>query len=212
MYFFFRFACVASVLVILASSAVAGPTEDKADIIRAEQYLNTIKTLKARFTQISPTGESIDGTVYLSRPGKMRFDYDPPSPILVMANGSFLIYYDKQLRQVSYIDLDSSIAGVLVRDQVQLDGPDLKLLNIAHAPDLLNITVAQRKDPSQGQITLVFTEHPFALRQWKVIDAQNQLTTVSLYEPQQGIPLDPELFHFIDPNAAQSIGPSNHGR
>lgn len=207
-----RLAYAASLVVALASPAMAGVTEDKADIDRAEQYLNTIRTLKARFTQIAPTGESIEGSVYLSRPGKMRFDYDPPSPIQVMANGSFLIYYDKQLKQVSYIDLESSIAGVLVRDQVQLNGPDLKLLKIGHAPGLLDITVAQRKDPSQGQITLIFTERPFALRQWKVIDAQNQLTSVSLYQPQTGIPLDPELFHFVDPNTAQGSNLSTHGR
>src|SRR5208283_1591511 len=122
------------------------------------EYLNTIKTLKARFTQIAPSGDSIDGTIYLSRPGRMRLDYDPPSPIMVMANGNFLIYYDKQLKQVSYLDLESSIAGVLVRDRVQLDGEDLKLLKVSHAPGLTNITVTHRTDPSQGQITLVFTE------------------------------------------------------
>ncbi|HVI52801.1 MAG TPA: outer membrane lipoprotein carrier protein LolA [Candidatus Sulfotelmatobacter sp.] len=207
-----RLAGIATVLVALAGPAAAGPAEDKADTARAEEYLNTIKTLKARFTQISPAGDSIDGSVYLSRPGKMRLDYDPPSPIQVMANGNFLIYYDKQLKQVSYLDLESSIAGVLVRDQVRLDGPDLKLLKITHAPDLLNITVTHRKDPSQGQITLVFTEHPFALRQWKVVDAQNQLTTVSLYQPQQGIPLDSELFHFVDPNAANGIDLDTKGK
>jgi len=207
-----RIVGIAAVLAALASPAFADTAEDKADLGRAEDYLNTIKTLKARFTQVSPSGDSIDGSIYLSRPGKMRLDYDPPSPIQVMANGNFLIYFDKQLKQVSYLDLESSIAGVLVRDQVQLDGPDLKLVKMSRAPDLLNITVTHRKDPSQGQITLVFTEKPFALRQWKVIDAQNQLTTVSLYEPQPGIPLDPSLFKFDDPNAAHGINLETKGR
>lgn len=200
-----RFASLAAVFLSLAGPALAGPAEDKADIARAEDYLNTIKTLKARFSQISPAGDEIDGTVFISRPGKMRLDYDPPSPVQVIANGKFLIYFDKQLKQVSYLDLESSIAGVLVRDQVQLDGPDLKLLKISHAPELINITVTHRKDPSQGQITLVFTERPFALRQWKVVDAQNQLTTVSLYEPQQGIPLDAAMFKFDDPNRSNEL-------
>ena len=194
-----RLAGVIAVLLALASPALA---DDKADVARAEDYLNTIKTLKARFTQISPAGDSVEGTIFLSRPGKMRLDYDEPSPIQVIATGKFLIYFDKQLKQVSYIDLESSIAGILVRDQVRLDGTDLKLVKISHAPDLLNITVTHRKDPSQGQITLVFTEHPFAMRQWKVVDAQNQLTTVSLYEPQQGIPLDNAMFKFEDPTTA----------
>lgn len=204
-----RLAGVIAVLLALASPALA---DDKADVARAEDYLNTIKTLKARFTQISPAGDSVEGTIFLSRPGKMRLDYDEPSPIQVIATGKFLIYFDKQLKQVSYIDLESSIAGILVRDQVRLDGTDLKLVKISHAPDLLNITVTHRKDPSQGQITLVFTEHPFAMRQWKVVDAQNQLTTVSLYEPQQGIPLDNAMFKFEDPNAAKALDLSTQGK
>lgn len=206
---FTRLAGLAAVLLALATPALA---DDKADVAHAEDYLNTIKTLKARFTQISPAGDSIDGTIFLSRPGKMRLDYDEPSPIQVIATGKFLIYFDKQLKQVSYIDLESSIAGILVRDQVRLDGPDLKLVKITHAPDLVNITVTHRKDPSQGQITLVFTEHPFAMRQWKVVDAQNQLTTVSLYEPQQGIPLDNAMFKFDDPNAARAIDLTTQGK
>jgi len=204
-----RFAGVTALLLALASPALA---DDKADVGQAEDYLNTIKTMKARFTQISPAGDSVEGTIFLSRPGKMRLDYDEPSPIQVIATGKFLIYFDKQLKQVSYIDLESSIAGILVRDQVRLDGPDLKLVKITHAPDLLNITVTHRKDPSQGQITLVFTEHPFAMRQWKVVDAQNQLTTVSLYEPQQGIPLDNAMFKFEDPNAAKALDLSTQGK
>ena len=204
-----RFAGVTALLLALASPALA---DDKADVGQAEDYLNTIKTMKARFTQISPAGDSVEGTIFLSRPGKMRLDYDEPSPIQVIATGKFLIYFDKQLKQVSYIDLESSIAGILVRDQVRLDGPDLKLVKITHAPDLLNITVTHRKDPSQGQITLVFTEHPFAMRQWKVVDAQNQLTTVSLYEPQQGIPLDNAMFKFEDPNAAKVLDLSTQGK
>lgn len=207
-----KWAAMALALYLSAGTAVAGPAEDKADLARAEQYLNTIQTLKARFIQISPAGDSVEGSVSLWRPGRMRLDYDAPSPVQIIANGKFLIYYDKQLKQVSYLDLESSIAGILVRDQVQLDGQDLKVLKISHAPDLLNVTVTHRKDPSQGQITLVFTEKPFALRQWKVLDAQGQTTTVSLYEPQVGIPLDKAQFQFVDPDAKDGPDLSTKGR
>jgi len=197
-----KMALAAALLAVPLSAASA---DDKADIAQAEDYLNTVQTLKARFVQVAPSGETAEGDLFLSRPGRMRLEYDPPAPILVLATGKFLIYYDKKMKQTSYMDLDTSIAGVLVRDKVKLDGQDLKVLKVTHAPDLLNITVTHRKDPSQGQITLVFTQHPFALRQWQVLDAQNQATTVSLFEPKLGIPLDPELFKFHDPNA--QIGP-----
>lgn len=207
-----RFASLACVLLSLATPALAGSAEDKADVARVEDYLNTIKTLKARFTQYSPSGDTVEGTIMLSRPGRMRLDYDPPSPVQVIANGKFLIYFDKQLKQVSYLDLESSIAGVLVRDKVELDGPDLKLVKVGHAPDVLNVTVTHRKDPSQGQITLVFTERPFTLRQWQVVDAQGQNTTVVLTEPQPGIPLDAAMFKFDDPNAAKAVDLSTKGK
>jgi len=206
---FTRLAGIAAVLLALASPALA---DDKAELSQAEDYLNTIKTLKARFTQISPAGDSVEGTIFLSRPGKMRLDYDEPSPIQVIATGKFLIYFDKQLKQVSYLDLESSIAGVLVRDKVELDGTDLKLVKVSHAPDVLNVTVTHRKDPSQGQITLVFTERPFTLRQWQVVDAQGQNTTVVLTEPQPGIPLDAAEFKFDDPNAAKAVDLSTKGK
>ncbi|OIR08074.1 outer-membrane lipoprotein carrier protein precursor [mine drainage metagenome] len=181
---------------------------DKAELAKAEAYLNAIHTMRAHFVQINPSGDSLDGAFSLWRPGRLRLDYNPPSPVQVIADGDSLIYYDKQLKQVSYLDLDSSIAGVLVRDKVNLDGPDLKLMGISHSPDLLKITVTQRNDPSQGQITLIFTEHPFALRQWKVIDAQGQETMVSLYDPEVGVALDKSLFTFVNP--AMGKGPITH--
>lgn len=212
---FTRLAKAAVLLAVIGCAApalAAASAEDKADAARVEDYLNTIKTLKARFTQYSPGGDTVEGTILLSRPGRMRLDYDPPSPVQIVATGTFLIYFDKQLKQVSYLDLESSIAGVLVRDRIDLDGPDLKLIRLTRAPDVLNVTVAHRRDPGQGRITLVFTEHPFALRQWQVEDAQGQTTTVTLSEPQPGIPLDPALFKFQDPNAATSVDLGTKGR
>jgi outer membrane lipoprotein-sorting protein len=161
--------------------------------------LNSVATLKAHFMQVSPDGSTTDGTVYLSRPGKLRLDYEPPSPIQVIADGNFLIYYDKQLKQVSYLGLDSSPAGVLVRAKVKLSGGDLKVTKVAHQPGVLQVTIIRADDPGQGSITLVFTQSPFQLRQWQVTDPQGQITTVSLFDAELGVALDKEMFYFKDP-------------
>lgn len=182
-----------------ASSAVSAST-DQAEIDRAEEYLNGVTTLKAHFMQVSPDGSTTDGTVYLSRPGHLRLDYEPPSPIQVIADGHFLIYFDKELKQVSYLDLDASPAGVLVRAKVKLSGEDLKVTKVAHQPGVLNITVIKAEDPGQGSITLVFTQSPFQLRQWQVTDPQGQITTVSLFDAETGVAIDKNLFFFKDPN------------
>lgn len=172
---------------------------DKADIERAEIYLNGVTTLKARFLQVSPNGTSVEGDLYLSRPGKLRLQYDPPSPLLVVADGSFLIVHDRQLGEPSYLPLESTPAGILVRANVKLDGGDVAVTRVVRLPGVVRISMVEAEDPAAGEITLVFSDAPFILRQWQVKDTQNQITTVSLFEAQNGLTIDPKLFEFKDP-------------
>lgn len=174
--------------------------KDKADVARAEEYLNSITTLKARFLQIAGNGNQAEGTAYLARPGRMRLQYDPPSPLLVVADGTFLIVHDKELGEPSYIPLGSTPAGVLVRENVRLIGQDVTVTRVVRLPGVLNISLVETDEPEAGEITLVFSESPFALRQWRVVDAQGSTTTVSLYEAQNGLKLDSKLFEFKNPN------------
>lgn len=210
--------CLPAMLALFAAIgigpavAAAPSSTDQADIGRAEGYLNGVTTLKAHFMQVSPDGNNVEGTVYLSRPGRLRLDYDPPSPIQVIADGSFLIYYDKDLKQVSYVDLESTPAGVLVRPEVKLDGGDLKVTKVGHQPGVLTVTVIKANDSAQGRITLVFTESPFQLRQWQVVDPQGQVTTVSLFDAQTGLSLDRELFYFKDPKVGNGPDLNNNGQ
>ncbi|MDA8230938.1 MAG: outer membrane lipoprotein carrier protein LolA [Magnetospirillum sp.] len=173
--------------------------EDRSDVLAAQTYLNGITSLKARFLQISSNGSQAEGMAYLSRPGKLRLQYDPPSPLLVVADGTFLIVEDKTLDNPSYIPLNSTPAGVLVRANVELDGKDLAVTKVSHQPGILGITVVDADDPGQGQLTLIFSQRPFQLRQWQVIDAEGQITTVSLFDAETGIPLDPSLFVYKNP-------------
>lgn len=185
---------------LAAPKRAALSAQDRADVARAEEYLNAITTLKARFLQVAGNGNQAEGTAYLSRPGKMRLQYDPPSPMLVVADGTFLIVHDKELGEPSYIPLGSTPAGVLVRENVQLIGKDVTVTRVARLPGVLNVSLVEADEPEAGELTLVFSESPFALRQWRVVDAQGTTTTVSLYESQTGLKLDPKLFEFKDPN------------
>ena len=199
-------ACAAALLATVlwgvgpsAALARTDPAVDKADIGRVEAYLNAITSLQARFLQVGPDGTSVEGTAYLLRPGRLRLDYDPPSPILVIADDGQLVYYDKELKQASYVSVDSTPAGVLVRPKVRLDGDDLKVTKVSHGPGVVAVTVAKADDQAQGDITLVFTDKPFALRKWIVRDARGDLTQVSLFDAQTDVTFDPNLFHFSDP-------------
>lgn len=192
-----------SVSPVLGAPRKALSDQDKADIARAETYMNAVTTLKARFQQFAPNGNVAEGTAYFWRPGRMRLQYDAPSPLLVVADGSFLIVYDRELGEPSYIPLDSTPAGVLVRQNVQLNGKDLSVTRVTRSPGVLNISLVQADDSGQGELTLVFTEQPFALRQWRVLDAQGNITTVSLFDAQTGLSLDAKLFEFQNPHFAK---------
>lgn len=199
-------AAAATMVALAPAPRAAEPSAaDRAALIaRAEAWLNGIGTLKARFLQAAQDGEVSEGTLYLSRPGNLRLDYDPPSPVQVYARDGALVYYDSKLKQVSYVDLDSTLAGVLISSQVKLDSGRLRVVRVGQSPGVLSVTVTRRDDPRQGQITLDFTQAPFALRQWQVVDAQGATTSVSLYEPQVGVTLDDRLFQFVDPRAPAS--------
>lgn len=195
-------ACAAASLARVDASASTAPRglspEDRADVARVEEYLNGIRTLSARFMQISENGGTAEGKLYLSRPGKLRLEYDPPVPILMVASGSFLVHYDKELKAVTHLPIDSTPAGLLVRERIALSG-DVTVTKVERGPGSLRVTLVQSKDPQAGRITLVFSERPFVLSNWQVTDAQGSMTRVALIEPRTGMPLDPALFRFTDP-------------
>jgi outer membrane lipoprotein-sorting protein len=194
-----RVALLGASLVAAVPAMAADKPTAAAEISAADAYLNEIKSLKARFIQVAPDGASSEGTLYLLRPGRLRLEYDPPSPVLVVTDGDSLIYYDSQLKQVSRVGLDSTLAGVLVEPNINLNDGKLKVVKISHTPGTTAISVTKRDDPSQGQITLIFTDAPFQLRQWRVVDAQGQATMISLFASEEGMPLDDKLFHFAAP-------------
>lgn len=200
---------LAAVLTLAAAlPAHAGPKakplalspQQKAAIERAEAYLNDIHTLKARFLQSAPDGSVAEGTFYLSRPGKLRLEYDPPTPLLIIGNYHLLVYHDTQLKQTSQVPISSTPAGILVQPKIDLNGEDLTVTGFSERDGLDRITLAQTDDPLAGSITLIFTREPYQLRQWVVKDPQGQLTTVTLSDARSGVAIDQKLFVFNDPN------------
>jgi outer membrane lipoprotein-sorting protein len=205
--------CFAIILAVLfftptVNAETAVPTKlsekDRADIVRIERYLNDLKTLQARFLQISTKGGVAEGKVYLSRPGKLRFEYDPPTPILIVSSGLVVTYYDRELEQVSEVFLRTTPISFLVREKVALSG-DVTVTGFERRRGLIRVTLTKTDDPEQGSITLVFTDRPFELRQWVVVDPQSVATTITLNKMRTGLRLDPKLFKFIAPKRDDSI-------
>jgi outer membrane lipoprotein-sorting protein len=199
-------AVVSMLLSTFSPAAVPSPpaaaltAQDADDLRRITAYLSGISTMTARFRQSSAGGGTAMGSLWMARPGRMRFEYDPPSPILLIADRFYVYYVDKQLAQMSKVGLKSTPAWFLLRDPITFD--DLLIKRFERGANTLTITLVDPKEPDNGSLTIVFNSQPLALRQWTIVDQQHKTTTVSISNVQFGAALDPGLFVYQDPLAS----------
>ena len=195
----------AVLLPVHARAALAPSDRDRADITRIEAYLTGLHTLKARFLQIAPNGNISEGVVWLQRPGEMRFQYDPPRPFLLVANYGLVVFKDKKLQQTSTIPLSQTPLGIILAEQVKLSG-DVEILGLRRLPDEIALTLRRTASPSDGNITLFFSDQKLALQRWSVVDQQQQITSVKLFNVELGGKFDPALFKVTTPQPLPSGG------
>jgi outer membrane lipoprotein-sorting protein len=189
-------------LILMPVTARAADVARPPEVIRAEKYLQSITTMQAHFVQTANDGRQVGGTFYLKRPGKLRFEYDPPVRDFVVADGVFIYYYDGQLDQQSNAPIGQTLADFLLRREIKLHG-DVTVTGIERGNGLLQITAVQTADPSSGTLTLGFTDNPMELKKWRVVDGTGAITEVALTEARTGIDLPSELFVYKAPPRAQ---------
>jgi outer membrane lipoprotein-sorting protein len=199
---------LASLTVLAARSparAQPGLSErDRADIAAAETWLNRLTSVKARFLQIAQNGASAEGTAWIVRPGRMRFEYDTEPLLLAASNGQFF-YFDKALRQPTVASIQATPLGLLLRENLRLSG-DIAVSRVERGGGLFRITLHRTGAAAEGRLTLVFSESPVELKQWAVVDAQGQETRVTLYQPEYGGRFPGLLFEFNDPRFREQLG------
>jgi outer membrane lipoprotein-sorting protein len=183
-----------------AQPSFAATPQDRADLGRIETYLDNLRTLKAHFLQVAPNGAITQGTVWLERPGRMRFQYDAPSPLLLVAGHGLVVFHDNSLNQTSNILLSQTPLGILLADHVRLQG-DVTVTAMQRLPGQIQVSLIRTASPGDGTLTLVFADNPLTLRQWTVLDAQRQETRVTLYNVETGGQFDQKLFEVADPRA-----------
>ena len=182
-----------------APPPVALSPQDTAELQKIAGYLDSIHTMQAHFQQAT-TGGPATGLVWLARPGKMRFQYDPPNELLLFADAFYLYSWDPSLKQMSKVGLKSTPAWFLLRQPISFtDG--VVVTRFEHNGNTVRVTVVESAEPDAGSLTMVFSENPLMLRQWTVIDQQGKTTNVSLSDMSYGMALDPKLFQYQDPYA-----------
>jgi outer membrane lipoprotein-sorting protein len=188
-------AALATLLLASAPLRAADAIDRKAELARVSAYLNTIKNAQGEFVQIGPDGSSDQGTFYLSKPGRLRFDYAAPNPTLVVSDGSTIAVENEKLKTTDRYPLVDSPLKLLLSESVDL-AKDPRITRVAREPGTLTVTARQDSGAAQGAITLYFADDgsSLELRQWEVEDAQGLRTLVALHGLRQGVSLSPALF------------------
>ena len=181
----------------IALLAPASATQRTPEVQQAERYLQKLKTAKARFVQTPSNGPQLTGDFYLSRPGRLRFEYDDPLNDYIVADGTFIYFYDGDINEQSNAPIGQTLADFILRPNIRLTNEDLNIERIMHVDNLVQITINQSHDPDAGSITLGFEKEPFKLKKWRVVDAMGSVTEIELFDIETGMKLPKSLFAFF---------------
>ncbi|QFS84477.1 Outer-membrane lipoprotein carrier protein precursor [Roseivivax sp. THAF40] len=160
-------------------SLAAPASAEKLGLGQISNYLNSIRTAQSDFTQVNADGTISTGEVSLSRPGKMRFDYNPPEQALVMAGRGTVVIIDRRVGSTETYPLGQTPLSIILAPNVDLSEPGVV---VGHTYDGTATTVTARdpRRPEYGTIEMKFTDAPAELRQWIITDQNGQKTTVIL--------------------------------
>lgn len=178
-----------------AGAAYRITAQDRADVVRIEEYLNTVNSLRSNFVQLSTGGRFAEGTIYIERPKRLRLQYKRPSNIQVYANGNWLAHVDTDLEAVWHVPLSTTPAAFLVRDKISLSG-DVTVRRVIRDSNTVSVSLVQTGEPDSGRFVLTFSDRPLALRKWTVTDAQGVSTSVTLVAPAFNVAIPGNVFIF----------------
>lgn len=160
---------------------------------RIETSLAETKSFQARFEQLTEQDGRSVGTVLLERPGRMRFSYDPPSPLLLVANDGRVVFQDRSIGQITTIPLDHTPLGLLLRPNPRFSG-DVSILGYEQHGSEIQLRVTRTENPGEGEMTLFFSTRPLGLKGWTVLDAQGHRTVVHFSDARTGVSIPESSF------------------
>lgn len=173
--------------------------EQQVMVKKLEQYLNNITTLESRFTQLNQDGTIDSGKFYLSRPGRLRFEYDAPKSDYIVADGLLIHYWDHAVKNYSNATIGSTLAEFLLRKKISLS-KDLNVVSLRRPQaGKLVLTLQQSDMPEAGDVRLLFNENPLQLVKWRVTDGTGAITETELSHIKTGHKLNATLFRFQPP-------------
>jgi len=177
---------VAPTAVLRQSSGGGSP------LVNINNYFNSFRTMEGKFIQFGPHGEQSEGNFYISRPGKIRFDYAPPVKLDVISDGRNVAIRDGRTATSDYYPLAKTPLRYLLADNIDLTSGIVN--EVRQEPDLIALIINEDSRFVKGKLTLIFDRQTYQLKQWIVTDAQGLNTSVAVYNTTTGASLDPSLF------------------
>jgi len=189
------------------SGTVALSSADRALVDKATKYLQGIDEVEGRFEQTNPRGATQTGDIFLKRPGKARFQYDPPSGLTVVSDGKTVSVWDSRLRTFDRTPLGATPLAILLARQIRLD-QDVEVFRVGRFDDgfYLSARSTHGQQRTEGYITLIFGDNPMELRGWTLVDGQAQATKIKLTRLSKA-PIRPEMFVLDDPRPPEERDP-----
>jgi outer membrane lipoprotein-sorting protein len=177
-----------------SNATTAFDAKQRALADKVSSYLTSIRQLHGSFVQVAPDGGKSEGEFFLQKPGKVRFDYNPPSPIELIADGSSVVVRDRKLATQDLYPLSQTPLRFLLADRIDLL-KDTNLIGV-YADDVFVTVVIEERQILGGthKVMLMFGAQDFQLRQWTVTDPQGYDTTVAVYNLDAKITPDPNMF------------------
>ncbi|MEM0937624.1 MAG: outer membrane lipoprotein carrier protein LolA [Pseudomonadota bacterium] len=189
-------------------SAVLAPVSSRADALSLSdisRYLNGIQTARADFTQINADGTLSTGTLFLRRPGRARFEYNPPEESLVMAGGGQVAVFDgKSNTSPEQFPLRRTPLNLILAQRVDLTQSGMVVGHTTEGPSTI-VTAQDPEFPEYGNIRLVFTGDPVELRQWVITGETGEQTTVVLGQMETGVTLGNRMFNIVQEAQAREL-------
>jgi len=188
--------CVAAIPSTVSAATTLTEAE-RQTVLEAQDWLQSVKTLSARFVQVGGGGQAV-GRMLLKRPGLIRFDYSPPAKVLVVSDGVFVSFIDYEVGQVSQWPLSQTPLSYLVPETLDLMS-EADVDQVTRRGGKVSFRMRDPDNPEQGTITLEFAEQPYRMLGWRVVDAQGQETAVALAGIETNIELPKGGFTFATP-------------
>ena len=187
--------------LILDEEQFSGPLafEDESDdavVERLVDYLEGVDTLAGDFTQVAPSGVVSTGRFYLRRPGLLRFEYDDPTPLLIVANSGLVYVRDEELETTDSYPVGRTPLKFLLRDRIDLD--EAQVVAVDRGVDTVAVTLASLDEETQGELSIIVSAPEMQLKRWIVRDLQNGITVVTLDNVSAGQRLANRLFRAPD--------------